>query len=107
MQFKFSITSLFNWYIMNFIVFYFLNFLQVIYHIWKQTSIRCVKYYGNKNKKCLEPDVLVPKSVNYHFTRKCNYECGFCFHTAKTSAMLNLEHAKKGLLMLKLAGTYE
>ncbi|KAH3716536.1 hypothetical protein DPMN_059260 [Dreissena polymorpha] len=28
---------------------------------------------------------VVPLSVNYHFTRKCNYTCGFCFHTAKTS----------------------
>lgn len=27
----------------------------------------------------------VPRSVNYHFTRQCNYQCGFCFHTAKTS----------------------
>jgi hypothetical protein len=26
----------------------------------------------------------VPVSVNYHFTRRCNYECGFCFHIAKT-----------------------
>lgn len=46
----------------------------------------------------------IPKSVNYHFTRKCNYECGFCFHTAKTSYMMNLKDAKHGLKMLKLAG---
>ena len=24
-------------------------------------------------------------AVNYHFTRQCNFACGFCFHTAKTS----------------------
>lgn len=24
-------------------------------------------------------------AVNFHFTRQCNYSCGFCFHTAKTS----------------------
>ncbi|CAH1107862.1 unnamed protein product [Psylliodes chrysocephalus] len=47
---------------------------------------------------------ILPRSVNYHFTRKCNYECGFCFHTAKTSYMLNLEDAKMGLKMLKDAG---
>lgn len=47
---------------------------------------------------------ITPKSVNYHFTRKCNYECGFCFHTAKTSYMLNLTDAKKGLEMLEDAG---
>ncbi|XP_001639114.3 radical S-adenosyl methionine domain-containing protein 2 isoform X2 [Nematostella vectensis] len=46
----------------------------------------------------------VPVSVNYHFTRQCNYQCGFCFHTAKTSFVLPIEEAKKGLLMLKKAG---
>ncbi|XP_044782225.1 radical S-adenosyl methionine domain-containing protein 2 isoform X2 [Bubalus bubalis] len=47
-----------------------------------------------------------PTSVNYHFTRQCNYKCGFCFHTAKTSFVLPLEEAKRGLLMLKEAGEY-
>ena len=46
----------------------------------------------------------VPRSVNYHFTRQCNYKCGFCFHTAKTSFVLPLEKAKQGLQMLKDAG---
>ncbi|XP_004436502.1 PREDICTED: radical S-adenosyl methionine domain-containing protein 2 [Ceratotherium simum simum] len=45
-----------------------------------------------------------PLSVNYHFTRQCNYKCGFCFHTAKTSFVLPLEEAKRGLLLLKEAG---
>ncbi|KAJ3580992.1 hypothetical protein NHX12_017202 [Muraenolepis orangiensis] len=45
-----------------------------------------------------------PTSVNYHFTRKCNYKCGFCFHTAKTSFVLPLEEAKKGLKLLADAG---
>lgn len=45
-----------------------------------------------------------PTSVNYHFTRKCNYKCGFCFHTAKTSFVLPLEEAKRGLRLLKDAG---
>ena len=45
-----------------------------------------------------------PTTVNYHFTRQCNYKCGFCFHTAKTSFVLPLEEAKRGLLMLKEAG---
>lgn len=47
---------------------------------------------------------LIPTSVNYHFTRRCNYKCGFCFHTAKTSFVLPLEEAMKGLKMLKEAG---
>lgn len=49
-------------------------------------------------------DKIVPISVNYHFTRKCNYKCGFCFHTAKTSFVLPLDTAIKGLVMLKDAG---
>ncbi|KAG8168785.1 hypothetical protein KVR01_001534 [Diaporthe batatas] len=46
----------------------------------------------------------VPISVNYHFTRKCNKKCGFCFHTAKTSHVASLEEAKHGLSLLKKAG---
>ncbi|TEY35473.1 hypothetical protein BOTCAL_0590g00050 [Botryotinia calthae] len=57
--------------------------------------------YRKRNQKCVSP---VPISVNYHLTRKCNYECGFCFHTAKTSYILPLEDAKKGLSLLKHAG---
>lgn len=47
---------------------------------------------------------IIPKSVNYHFTRVCNYSCGFCFHTAKNSYLLPLNDAKIGLQMLKNAG---
>ena len=43
---------------------------------------------------------VVPLSVNYHFTRQCNYSCGFCFHTAKTSFVLPLEKAKQGPISL-------
>ncbi|XP_049808889.1 radical S-adenosyl methionine domain-containing protein 2-like isoform X2 [Schistocerca nitens] len=49
---------------------------------------------------------IVPISVNYHLTRQCNYKCGFCFHTAKTSFVLPLEEARKGLRMLKKEGKY-
>jgi len=45
-----------------------------------------------------------PVSVNYHFSRKCNYECGFCFHTEKTSSILSLDQAKRGMKLLKEAG---
>lgn len=48
--------------------------------------------------------MTVPISVNYHLTRKCNYTCGFCFHTAKTSYILPIEVAKKGLALLKKEG---
>lgn len=52
----------------------------------------------------VEQTATVPTSVNYHFTRKCNYKCGFCFHTAKTSFVLPLEEAKRGLKLLKESG---
>lgn len=45
-----------------------------------------------------------PTSVNFHFTRRCNYTCGFCFHTAKTSFVLPLEEQKRGLSELSKAG---
>jgi hypothetical protein len=32
----------------------------------------------------------IPVSVNYHFTRRCNKTCGFCFHTATTSHIEDL-----------------
>lgn len=52
----------------------------------------------------VEGPPLVPLSVNYHFTRQCNYSCGFCFHTAKTSFVLPLPEAKRGLALLAAAG---
>ncbi|KAF2140422.1 uncharacterized protein K452DRAFT_352140 [Aplosporella prunicola CBS 121167] len=45
-----------------------------------------------------------PVSVNYHFSRRCNKSCGFCFHTATTSHTESLENAKRGLCLLKDAG---
>ena len=27
-------------------------------------------------------------SVNFHFSRKCNFACKYCFHTAKSSFVL-------------------
>uniref|UniRef100_A0A087Y1U8 S-adenosylmethionine-dependent nucleotide dehydratase RSAD2 n=2 Tax=Poecilia TaxID=8080 RepID=A0A087Y1U8_POEFO len=59
---------------------------------------------NSQSEQSKDLDVTTPTSVNYHFTRKCNYKCGFCFHTAKTSFVLPLEEAKKGLRLLKEAG---
>ena len=44
-------------------------------------------------------------SVNYFPSRKCNYACGFCFHTAKNTDMLSLDDAKRGMRLLQQAGT--
>lgn len=43
-------------------------------------------------------------AVNFHFTRQCNYNCGFCFHTAKTSHVESEENCKKILRSLRDAG---
>ncbi|KAI5288722.1 hypothetical protein KEM54_004957 [Ascosphaera aggregata] len=47
----------------------------------------------------------VPLSVNYHFTRECNKDCGFCFFTAKSSFTLSEDDARRGLRLLREAGT--
>jgi molybdenum cofactor biosynthesis enzyme MoaA len=45
-----------------------------------------------------------PLSVNFHFTRQCNYKCGFCFHTDTSSVVLPLDEQKRGLKLLADAG---
>ncbi|KAF3182636.1 hypothetical protein TWF788_005950 [Orbilia oligospora] len=49
-----------------------------------------------------DPDA--PISVNYFPSRKCNYNCGFCFHTETSSYILPIDAAKHGLLLLQQAG---
>ncbi|GAW14921.1 hypothetical protein ANO14919_043260 [Xylariales sp. No.14919] len=49
-------------------------------------------------------NITTPVSVNYHFTRKCNKVCAFCFHTEKTSYVAPEEDMKRGLRLLKEAG---
>lgn len=54
-------------------------------------------HYTNHRTVC-------PVAVNYHFTRRCNKTCGFCFHTATSSFMESPDRAKIGLSLLKEAG---
>ncbi|CAG8972333.1 hypothetical protein HYALB_00001736 [Hymenoscyphus albidus] len=61
----------------------------ILYHLYRLHEIRTT---------------TAPTSVNYHFSRKCNYTCGFCFHTEKTSSKLSLEDAQRGMRLLKEAG---
>ncbi|EWZ43353.1 hypothetical protein FOZG_08050 [Fusarium oxysporum Fo47] len=46
----------------------------------------------------------VPVSINYFTSRKCNYTCGFCFHTDTSSYVLPVDEAKRSLRLLKEAG---
>ena len=43
-------------------------------------------------------------SVNFHFTRKCNFACNFCFHTAKTGGHLPAAKLEAILTSLREAG---
>ena len=56
----------------------------------------------NPVARALEPSPF--ESVNFHFTRVCNYSCKFCFHTAKSSRISSLEDAKTVLCLLRDAG---
>ncbi|PYI35249.1 radical SAM enzyme [Aspergillus indologenus CBS 114.80] len=56
-----------------------------------------VTHNPSKPSKC-------PVSVNYHFTRRCNKACGFCFHTASSSHIESLANMKRALTLLKDAG---
>lgn len=67
-------------------------------------SISRPKTRIQEQKRGSSTQLTTPSSVNYHFTRQCNYKCGFCFHTAKTSFVLPIEEAKRGLRLLKDAG---
>ena len=43
-------------------------------------------------------------AVNYHFTRKCNYACKFCFHTSKSSYVLQIEDQLELISRLRRSG---
>nr|XP_033793442.1 radical S-adenosyl methionine domain-containing protein 2 [Geotrypetes seraphini] len=79
------------------------------HNIWgkKNTVVGARSTWARRRTANANPEreaAVIPTSVNYHFTRQCNYKCGFCFHTAKTSFVLPLEEAKRGLSLLKEAG---
>lgn len=89
-----------------------LLFLSIIFLVYfnrlKQTKI--MKTSNNQGKTKLINTIAAGQqmsrvaSVNYHFTRFCNYKCKFCFHTAKSSFVLPEETAKIGLKLLKDSG---
>ena len=42
--------------------------------------------------------------INYHFHRRCNYSCKFCFHTSKNGNLASLPDAKQAMKLLKDQG---
>ena len=65
-----------------------------------------VTWFKKIFKSAEKKNEIIPLSVNYHFTRQCNYSCGFCFHTAKTSFVLPLDKVNNYNISLYL-GIYE
>jgi radical S-adenosyl methionine domain-containing protein 2 len=43
-------------------------------------------------------------SVNYYFSCKCNYKCGFYFYIEKTFIIFSLNEAKREMKLLKESG---
>lgn len=61
-------------------------------------------HFSSTNTALTKKGKKVPVSVNYHFSRKCNYTCGFCFHTATSSHVATPDEAKRALRLLADAG---
>ncbi|KAI2464709.1 hypothetical protein F4781DRAFT_59275 [Annulohypoxylon bovei var. microspora] len=83
--------------------------LDILYSNWEMLAVvACtgaisIIVYLAFRKHC-SYDVVEPVSVNYHFTRRCNKECAFCFHTEKTSHVASEDDMKRGLRLLSEAG---
>lgn len=63
---------------------------------------------GNVQSK-LEDQVMANalfrnNAVNFHFTRKCNFQCKFCFHTSKSSHVLPIGDCVLLLKQVREAG---
>ena len=74
-----------------------------VYYLYNY-SLRFSKFKKPQHDLPPQPVLQVPESVNYFFSRECNYNCKFCFHTALNSKHATLEEAKKALALLASAG---
>jgi len=77
-------------------LYFLLNTIRQLFQVYQLES--------ESVKSLDEPQQHRPLSVNFHFIRECNYQCGFCFHTAKTSYLASLTDSKIGLRKLHDAG---
>ncbi|KAL0261709.1 hypothetical protein SLS55_003139 [Diplodia seriata] len=74
----------------------------VLYAAFTSSGIK--KHFEPINAEDQSKEPAAPISVNYFPSRKCNYTCGFCFHTETSSYVLPIDEAKRGLRLLKEAG---
>ncbi|KAF5675278.1 radical s-adenosyl methionine domain-containing protein [Fusarium heterosporum] len=91
------LTSLPSWF---YVLISALGVFVPFFRLYKPTKIENISRSVNK----LATESNVPVSVNYFPSRKCNYSCGFCFHTETSSYVLPMVEAKRGLRLLKEAG---
>lgn len=78
--------------------------LFVIYLSYKHTHDYLTRLLKPSDLKTTTIKTTAPISVNYHFSRKCNASCNFCFHTATTSYVEPQQNSLRGLRLLKQAG---
>lgn len=69
--------------------------------ISQEADLRQLSFY-QKGKPFLTRQTGHASSISH--VQQCNYECGFCFHTAKTSYVLPIDEAKRGIKLLVEAG---
>ncbi|KAI0432267.1 hypothetical protein F5Y09DRAFT_339772 [Xylaria sp. FL1042] len=84
--------------LLSVVPFVWTSFIGVICTILTSIGVYLVLWNHHRGK------TITPISVNYHFTRKCNKTCGFCFHTEKSSHVATEDEMKRGLRLLKAAG---
>lgn len=88
----------------GFCVVLYKHYLKVSRHVESAPLTPQVISTPNISNELSVNNKTIPLSVNYHFTRRCNYECSFCFHTDTNSYIAPLDDAKAGLLRLSQAG---
>lgn len=81
-------------------------FIVILYAVFTSTGVTKHPRLNAIKKPPEDPSKRsdAPVSVNYFPSRKCNYTCGFCFHTDTSSYVLPIDKAKRGLQLLKEAG---
>ena len=52
----------------------------------------------------MKSKILEKSAINFHFTRICNYECKFCFHTKKSNKMITIVEQFEIIKLLRNAG---
>lgn len=71
----------------------------------KESGAKCCARPGSTSLGKTKLPTVDVRSVNYFISRTCNYSCKFCFHTQKNHDILSIEDARRGIQLLRDAGT--